>query len=116
MDAVIFNGPWKIDVEKRPIPTVTEPTDAIVKVTSAGICGSELHMYRGHQKTPVGHIMVIESCPALRWMLFGAQILTVGIKSRDTNSWDISNRSDQRFANSTLGRKSSPRSLLSGKS
>ncbi|KAH0833681.1 hypothetical protein FOPE_03506 [Fonsecaea pedrosoi] len=57
MDAVIFNGPWTIDVEKRPIPTVTEPTDAIVKVTSAGICGSELHMYRGHQKTPVGHIM-----------------------------------------------------------
>ncbi|KIX04245.1 uncharacterized protein Z518_07799 [Rhinocladiella mackenziei CBS 650.93] len=57
MDAVIFNGPWKIDVEKRPKPTLSDPTDAIVKVTFAGICGSELHMYRGHQKTATGHIM-----------------------------------------------------------
>ncbi|OQV08807.1 hypothetical protein CLAIMM_13025 [Cladophialophora immunda] len=57
MDAVIFNGPWKIDVEKRPRPTLKDPTDAIVKVATAGICGSELHMYRGHQKTATGHIM-----------------------------------------------------------
>ncbi|KIW37492.1 uncharacterized protein PV06_10531 [Exophiala oligosperma] len=57
MNAVIFNGPRKIDVEKRPKPTLRDPTDAIVKVTSAGICGSELHMYRGHQKTATGHIM-----------------------------------------------------------
>ncbi|KAI1610531.1 chaperonin 10-like protein [Exophiala viscosa] len=57
MDAVIFNGPFKIDVEKRPKPTLLEPTDAIVKVTVAGVCGSELHMYRGHQKTATGHIM-----------------------------------------------------------
>lgn len=58
MDAVVFNGPWKIDVERRPRPEITEPTDAVIKVTTAGICGSELHMYRGHQKTKTGHIMV----------------------------------------------------------
>ncbi|KEF56200.1 uncharacterized protein A1O9_07781 [Exophiala aquamarina CBS 119918] len=57
MNAVIFNGPRKIDIEKRPKPALIDPADAIVKVTSAGICGSELHMYRGHQKTATGHIM-----------------------------------------------------------
>nr|KAK5441251.1 hypothetical protein LTR18_007095 [Exophiala xenobiotica] len=57
MEAVVFNGPWKIDIERRPKPTLAELTDAIVKVTTAGICGSELHMYRGHQKSGTGHIM-----------------------------------------------------------
>ncbi len=50
MDAVIFKAPWKMATEKRPIPKIIEPTDAIVKVSVAGICGSDLHFYRGHQK------------------------------------------------------------------
>lgn len=58
MRAVVFNGPRKIDVEQRARPTLLEPTDAIVKVSLAGVCGSELHMYRGHQQTETGHIMV----------------------------------------------------------
>jgi threonine dehydrogenase-like Zn-dependent dehydrogenase len=58
MKAVIFNGPWKIDVEERPKPICIDPRDAVVKVSLAGICGSELHMYRGYQKTDTGHIMV----------------------------------------------------------
>lgn len=58
MEAVIFKGPWDIAVERRPKPTLLDSKDAIVKVTTAGVCGSELHMYRGHQKTATGHIMV----------------------------------------------------------
>ena len=61
MKAIVFNGPWRIDIEDRPKPTCVEPTDAIVKVSLAGICGSELHMYRGYQKTEPGHIMVFYS-------------------------------------------------------
>jgi threonine dehydrogenase-like Zn-dependent dehydrogenase len=57
MDAVVFSGPWKIETKPRPKPIVAEPTDAIVKVSMAGVCGSELHMYRGHQETETGHIM-----------------------------------------------------------
>lgn len=63
MRAVVFNGPWQIDVEERPKPVILNSTDAIVKVSLAGVCGSELHMYRGHQKTDTGHIMVRSLMP-----------------------------------------------------
>lgn len=58
MKAVVFHGAFDIRIENRPVPVLKEPTDAIVKVTTAGLCGSELHMYRGHQQTKSGHIMV----------------------------------------------------------
>ena len=57
MDAVVFSGPWKIETLRRPKPVILDQADAIVKVNMAGICGSELHMYRGHQETGTGHIM-----------------------------------------------------------
>lgn len=58
MNAVVIHGPGDIRVERKPKPSIQEPHDAIVKVALAGICGSELHAYRGHQKTSFGHIMV----------------------------------------------------------
>ncbi|EXJ87224.1 hypothetical protein A1O3_04183 [Capronia epimyces CBS 606.96] len=57
MKAVVFHGAFDIRVEDRPEPQIRDPTDAIVKVQTAGLCGSELHMYRGHQTTKTGHIM-----------------------------------------------------------
>ncbi|KIV82215.1 hypothetical protein PV11_04342 [Exophiala sideris] len=56
MDAVIFKAPFQMATEKRPIPKITDPKDAIIKVTVAGICGSDLHFYRGHQKMEPGVI------------------------------------------------------------
>ena len=43
-------------MEDRPYPTVQKPTDAILKVTSTALCGSDLHYYRGHLKCPPGFI------------------------------------------------------------
>lgn len=57
MKAVIFKEPYKIAVEDRPIPRIKEPTDVIVKVIYSALCGSELHVFRGHQKSPTGFIM-----------------------------------------------------------
>ncbi|KAL6899995.1 GroES-like protein [Trichoderma evansii] len=57
MKAVVFRGPFDVGVETRPKPAVRDPTDAIIRVKLAGICGSELHMYRGIQKSAAGHIM-----------------------------------------------------------
>ncbi|KAH9848308.1 chaperonin 10-like protein [Lenzites betulinus] len=40
---------YDIRVEDVPIPQIVDPDDAIVKVTLAGLCGSDLHIYRGHE-------------------------------------------------------------------
>ena len=39
-------------VEDRPYPKIQKPTDAILKVSSTALCGSDLHFYRGHLKCP----------------------------------------------------------------
>jgi 2-desacetyl-2-hydroxyethyl bacteriochlorophyllide A dehydrogenase len=44
---VVFQGPRRLSVADLPEPTVTGPRDAVVRVTRAGICGSDLHPYRG---------------------------------------------------------------------
>ncbi|RSL53854.1 hypothetical protein CEP53_007609 [Fusarium sp. AF-6] len=56
MRAVVFKGVGSVQVEDHPIPTIQDPRDAIIKVTVAALCGSDLHWYRGHQKIPVGFI------------------------------------------------------------
>jgi len=45
MQGVTFNGTGDIRVAEVPDPELTEPTDAIVRVTLAAICGSDLHIY-----------------------------------------------------------------------
>ncbi|KAI0739281.1 chaperonin 10-like protein [Daedaleopsis nitida] len=40
---------FDIRVEVVPIPQIIDPDDAIVKVKLAGLCGSDLHIYRGHE-------------------------------------------------------------------
>jgi threonine dehydrogenase-like Zn-dependent dehydrogenase len=45
MEAVTWQGPKDIRVVEVPDPTILEPTDAIIRVTSTGLCGSDLHLY-----------------------------------------------------------------------
>lgn len=45
MKAVTWQGKRSVSVEEVPDPVIQEPTDAIIKVTSACICGSDLHLY-----------------------------------------------------------------------
>src|SRR5436305_12432181 len=45
MRAVTWQGKRDVRVENVPDPAIEEPTDAIVRVTSSGICGSDLHLY-----------------------------------------------------------------------
>ena len=47
MRAVCWNGKRDIRVEDVPMPQILNPRDAIVKVTSTAICGSDLHLYDG---------------------------------------------------------------------
>lgn len=45
MKAVTWQGKRNVSVEEVPDPKIEEPTDIIIKVTSSGICGSDLHLY-----------------------------------------------------------------------
>jgi threonine dehydrogenase-like Zn-dependent dehydrogenase len=45
MRAVTWHGKRDVRVDTVPDPTIREPTDAIVRITSTGICGSDLHLY-----------------------------------------------------------------------
>jgi threonine dehydrogenase-like Zn-dependent dehydrogenase len=45
MRAVTWQGKRTVRVETVPDPKIVEPTDAIVRVTSTGLCGSDLHLY-----------------------------------------------------------------------
>ena len=45
MRAVTWQGTHDVSVDTVPDPEIEQPTDAIIKVTSSGICGSDLHLY-----------------------------------------------------------------------
>jgi threonine dehydrogenase-like Zn-dependent dehydrogenase len=45
MKAVTWHGKRDVRVDTVPDPVIREPTDAIVRITSTGICGSDLHLY-----------------------------------------------------------------------
>ncbi len=45
MKAVVWHGKEDVRVDEVPDPIIQEPTDAIIRVTSTAICGSDLHLY-----------------------------------------------------------------------
>jgi threonine dehydrogenase-like Zn-dependent dehydrogenase len=45
MQAVVWHGRRDVRVDDVPDPSLQEPTDAIVRITSSGLCGSDLHLY-----------------------------------------------------------------------
>ncbi len=47
MKAVVFHGIGDIRLDNVPEPKIKEPTDAIIRLTSSAICGTDLHMIRG---------------------------------------------------------------------
>jgi threonine dehydrogenase-like Zn-dependent dehydrogenase len=51
MKAVTWCGSYKVSVDNVPDPRIINPRDAIVKITSTCICGSDLHLYDGYIPT-----------------------------------------------------------------
>ncbi|MFF8593787.1 zinc-dependent alcohol dehydrogenase [Streptomyces sp. NPDC015220] len=45
MKAVTWQGKRDVRVEDVPDPKIQEPTDAVIRITSSGLCGSDLHLY-----------------------------------------------------------------------
>jgi threonine dehydrogenase-like Zn-dependent dehydrogenase len=62
MKAVCWYGTGDMRVETVPDPQIQDPRDAIVKITSTAICGSDLHLYNGFMPTMekgdiLGHVL-----------------------------------------------------------
>ncbi len=59
MRAAVLHAPGDVRVEDRPDPTIEQPTDAVIRVTAACVCGSDLWPYRGIEEVdgpaPMGH-------------------------------------------------------------
>ncbi|HKU36460.1 MAG TPA: zinc-dependent alcohol dehydrogenase family protein [Paenarthrobacter sp.] len=59
MRATIIHAPGDVRVEEREKPTIQQPTDAVIKLVAACVCGSDLWPYRGadtiEEPRPMGH-------------------------------------------------------------
>src|SRR5215470_15515266 len=59
MLGTVLYGPRDVRFEERDVPTITKPTDAIIRISATCVCGSDLWPYRGiqpvAQPTPMGH-------------------------------------------------------------
>ena len=47
MKALVYHGPGKRAWEDKPRPRVEKPTDAVVRITTTTICGTDLHILKG---------------------------------------------------------------------
>lgn len=83
MKAVTWQGTHKIEVCNVPDPTIMNPRDAIVKVSSTAICGSDLHFYNGRVMgfepgDVVGHEFmgeIVEVGPAVKNLVVGDRVV-----------------------------------------
>ena len=57
MKAVIYKGPYRVAVEDVPEPGIEQPGDALVRITTSNICGSDLHMYEGRTSVEEGKVL-----------------------------------------------------------
>ena len=70
MKAVVYHGTHDVQVHDVPDPEIVDPRDAIIKITSTAICGSDLHLYDGFMPTmekgdvlghePMGEVVDVE--------------------------------------------------------
>ncbi len=57
MRAVVYRGPGRVEVADVPEPVVEDPRDAIVRVSTTAICGSDLHFFHGKAPLEPGDTM-----------------------------------------------------------
>ena len=51
MMALVYHGPGRRSWEEKPKPRIQAPTDALVRVTTTTICGTDLHILKGDVPT-----------------------------------------------------------------
>ncbi|WP_129337448.1 glutathione-independent formaldehyde dehydrogenase [Cellulomonas endophytica] len=57
MRAVVYRGPRQVEVTDVPDARIEAPGDAVVRITTTNICGSDLHMYEGRTSVEEGKVL-----------------------------------------------------------
>ncbi|KAF9636733.1 putative glutathione-independent formaldehyde dehydrogenase protein [Lasiodiplodia theobromae] len=78
MKAVHYEGPFKVSVKDVPLPKIEHPDDVIIKVTTAAICGSDLHMYQGRTAAEAGLVFGHENMGIVTETGPGVTLLSAG--------------------------------------
>jgi glutathione-independent formaldehyde dehydrogenase len=78
MKAVVYRGPRQVEVTEVPDPRIQAPTDAIVRITTTNICGSDLHMYEGRSAVEEGKVLGHENMGIVEAVGDGVDRIKVG--------------------------------------
>ena len=116
MRAVCWQGTHDVQVETVPDPKILNPRDAIIKVTTTAICGSDLHLYNGLNPTMkkgdiLGHEFmgeVVELGSGVKNVQIGDRVVvpfTIACGSCFFCSRDFSSLCDNSLPNATLVEK-----------
>ncbi|MGH7908212.1 MAG: glutathione-independent formaldehyde dehydrogenase [Candidatus Binataceae bacterium] len=57
MKALVYNGVRDVSIKDVPDAKIERPTDALVRISSTNICGSDLHMYEGRTDVEQGKVL-----------------------------------------------------------
>jgi glutathione-independent formaldehyde dehydrogenase len=88
MRAVVYRGPHRVELEEVEEPRIEHPRDALVRITSAPICGTDLHIYHGRMRVEPGQIMGHE--PLGRIVEVGGAVVSFQAGDRVTFPFSIS--------------------------
>ncbi len=78
MRAVVYQGPRKVAVTDVPDAKIVEPTDAVIRITTTNICGSDLHMYEGRTAVEEGKVLGHENMGIVEEVGPGVSRIKVG--------------------------------------
>jgi alcohol dehydrogenase len=81
MKALVYHGPGKSAWEEKPRPTIQDPGDAIVRITTSTICGTDLHILKGDLPAVIdGRILGHEGIGVVEQIGAGVSEFQVGDK------------------------------------
>jgi glutathione-independent formaldehyde dehydrogenase len=78
MKAVVYEGPKTVSVKEVPDARIERPTDALVRITTTNICGSDLHMYDGRTDMEPGRVLGHENMGEVIEIGEGVDLVKVG--------------------------------------
>jgi threonine dehydrogenase-like Zn-dependent dehydrogenase len=67
MKAITLHGPGDVRAEAVPDPRIVDPTDAVLRITTSAVCGSDLHQYHGRVAGLDPGIVMGHESPSPRW-------------------------------------------------